>query len=156
MTTARKDLVSGAALLAIALIYYAASSSILDTGLADEIGARGLPTVLAALLALVALAIMLRGLVPAAPDKLHAGKEEEPEAPPLRALGLLVIGALYIPAANFLGYIPALFLLLLGVALYEGARPGWRVLAIAACGTGFFWLLFVALLGVAQPEGSLF
>ncbi len=154
--TARKDLASGAALLAIAIIYYAASSSILDTGLADEIGARGLPTVLAALLALVALGIMLRGLVPAAPGKTHAAKEEEPEAPPLRALGLLLIGALYIPAASFLGYIPAVFLLLLGVVLYEGARPSWRVLAVAACGTAFFWLLFVALLGVAQPEGSLF
>jgi hypothetical protein len=74
----------------------------------------------------------------------------------LRALGLLGIGALYMPAAWILGYVPALILLILGIALYEGMRPSWRVVGIAIGGATLFWLLFVVLLGVPQPAGLLF
>jgi hypothetical protein len=152
-----KDLLSGTALLAIAIAYYAASFSILDAGLIDDsgVGARGLPTVLAVLLALVALGIMARGVLRRGASS-PADPEKEREAPPPRALGLLLIGILYIPAASFLGYLPALFMVLCAVALYEGARFGWRVFTVAAGGTLFFWLLFVIFLGVAQPQASLF
>ena len=78
------------------------------------------------------------------------------EATPLRAFGLLGIGALYIPAALLLGYVPALFLLIAGIALYERAKLSWRMGAIAAAGAVLFWLLFVALLGVRQPQSILF
>jgi hypothetical protein len=151
-----RDLISGGALLAIAAAYYTSSLSILDVGLIDDsgVGARGLPSVLSALLALVALGIIVRGVTRKAPNAAP-DEEKEPEAAPPRALGLLLIGILYIPAASFLGYVPALFLLLCAVALYEGAKLGWRVFAIAAGGTVFFWLLFVIFLGVAQPAGSL-
>jgi Na+-transporting NADH:ubiquinone oxidoreductase subunit NqrB len=58
--------------------------------------------------------------------------------------------------AEFLGYVPAIILLIAAVALYEGIRPSWRVLAVAAGGAALFWLLFVVLLGAPQPRGLFF
>ena len=55
-----------------------------------------------------------------------------------------------------LGYPLALVLLLLAVSLYEGAKPSWRMYAVALGGAAFFWLLFDVVLGVRQPEGLLF
>jgi phosphatidylserine synthase len=50
----RRDLVCSAILLCIAALYYLAATGIQQSTLEDEIGPRGLPTVLAALLAMVA------------------------------------------------------------------------------------------------------
>ena len=46
--------------------------------------------------------------------------------------------------------------MILSVALYERLKPSWRLVVIAAAGTGFFWLLFEILLGVQQPTGIIF
>ena len=153
----RKDLVSSAILLVIAAAYYVASIGIPTSTLEDEVGPRGLPTVLAVLLAIFAVAIGARALLtaPAAvPDRVAEVKEGEAKWP--RALGMLVIVALYIPLAIVLGYFAALFLIIAGVALYEGVKPSWRLFAVAAGGAGFFWLLFVEFLGVRQPSGLFF
>jgi len=148
-----RDLVSAVILLCIAAAYYAASTAIPSSTLEDAVGPRGLPVVLAALLALVAIVIGVRALV-SVPIAGDAGKDAE--APWPRAIGMLVIGALYIPAAGFLGYWLALVLLLLAVILYEGMKPSWRMLAVAVGGATFFFLLFDVLLGVRVPEGVLF
>ena len=154
----RKDLIGSAVLFLIAGAYYFASTDIPATSLEDEIGPRGFPTMLAALLALISVALATRALlVPSTPDGAHKDTTgSEDEAPPLRALGLIAVGALYIPLAALLGYVPAIVLLLVGVMAYEGLRPSWRSLSVAALGALFFWLLFVVLLGVAQPEAFLF
>ena len=149
----RKDLVSSAILLCIAALYYMASTFISSSTLEDEVGPRGLPNVLAALLAMVAILIGIRALV-AAPAAAEG--EKDAEAPWPRAIGMLVIGALYIPVANALGYWLALFLMLIAVILYEGMRPSWRMMAVAAGGATFFFLLFDVVLGVRVPEGLLF
>src|SRR5260370_4831673 len=149
----RRDLVCSAVRLCIAALYYLATTVIQQSTLEDEIGPRGLPTVLAALLAMVAIVIGVRALI-AAPA--GAGAAKEVEAHWLRAIGMLVIGALYIPVATVLGYWPALALLLLAVPLYERMKPSWRMFAVAAGGATFFWLLFDVVLGVRQPEGILF
>ena len=149
----RKDLVASAILLCIAALYYWASTFISASSLEDEVGPRGLPNVLAVLLAMVAIVIGVRALI-AAPA---AGEtEKDAEAPWPRALGMLGIGALYIPVASLLGYWLALVLLLLAVILYEGMKPSWRMLAVAAGGATFFFLLFDVLLGVRVPQGLLF
>jgi len=149
----RRDLVCSAILLGIAALYYLAATGIQQSTLEDEIGPRGLPTVLAALLAMVAIVIGVRALitVPAG-----AGAAKEAEAHWLRSIGMLAIGALYIPVATVLGYWPALALLLLAVPLYERMKPSWRMFAVAAGGATFFWLLFDVILGVRQPEGLIF
>jgi hypothetical protein len=148
----RRDLVCSAILLCVAALYYLATTSIQTSTLEDEIGPRGLPTVLAALLAMVAIVIGVRALI--APSS--AARTKEVEAHWLRAIGMLAIGALYIPVATVLGYWPALALLLLVVPLYERMKPSWRMFAVAAGGATFFWLLFDVVLGVRQPEGLLF
>ncbi|HEY4265295.1 MAG TPA: tripartite tricarboxylate transporter TctB family protein [Micropepsaceae bacterium] len=149
----RKDLVAAAILLCIAAAYYAASTTIPSSTLEDSVGPRGLPVVLAVLLAMVAIVIGVRALV-TAPVSGEAAKDAE--APWPRAIGMLVIGALYIPVANFLGYWLTLVMLLLAVILYEGMKPSWRMLAVALGGATFFFLLFDVLLGVRVPEGMLF
>jgi putative tricarboxylic transport membrane protein len=152
----RKDLVASAILLVIAISYYLASTSILSTTLEDEVGPRGVPMVLSVLLAAIALGIGARGLA-AAPERARApAVEKEPEAPWPRALGMLGLGALYIPLASLAGYFVALFLLLVSVALYEGMRPSLRMFAVAVGGAAFFWVLFAEVLGVRQPTGLLF
>jgi hypothetical protein len=153
----RKDLIASPVLLAIAAVYYLAATDIPVTSLEDEIGPRGLPTILAALLALIAVALGLRALlIPAVAAPADAHEQDSEEAPPARAFGLIAVGALYIPLAFVLGYVPAVFLLLLGVMFYEGLKPSIRSFAVAAGGALFFWLLFVAVLGVDQPEGLFF
>jgi putative tricarboxylic transport membrane protein len=148
-----RDLVASVILLCIAAAYYAASTTIPSSTLEDSVGPRGLPVVLAALLAMIAVVIGVRALI-IAPVSGEAPKDAEASWP--RAIGMLVIGALYIPVASFLGYWLTLVVLLLAVILYEGMKPSWRMLAIALGGATFFFLLFDVLLGVRVPEGVLF
>lgn len=149
----KKDLAGSAILLMIAALYYAASTQIPSSSLEDQVGARALPSVIAALLAVIAFIIGIRALV-ASP--LPVTGEKDAEAPWPRAFGMLMIGAMYIPAASLLGYWPALLLLLIAVPLYERMKLSWRVPAVALGGATFFWILFNYILGVQQPEGILF
>ena len=151
----RKDLVASAGMLLIAAAYYAMSTTIPESTLSDEVGPTGLPTVLAALLALAAIVIGIRALV-SVPAVARDDADKEAEALWPRAIGMLLIGALYIPVASMVGYAPTLLLLLLAVALYEGMKPSWRMFAVAFGGAAFFWLLFDVVLGVRQPEGLFF
>ena len=153
----RKDLFASIGLLVIAALYYASSIGIPQSTL-DEPGVPGptsLPTVLAVVLTVIAITLGARALS-AAPARSSAKEDKEDEAPWPRALGILGISVLYLPAASFLGYPIALFLLLVAVGLYEGKAPDWRLFTVAAGGAVFFWLLFDVILGVRQPEGILF
>ena len=152
-----RDLVSGVALVCIAAGYYAASRSILASSLEDDFGPHGLPNILAIALACIGLLLAARGAWAA--TRNHAATTPfrgSPDNRPLRALGLLAIGFSYILLVDTLGYFLAIVLLLAGVASYEGARLTWRLGAVALGGGVFLWLLFVRLLGVAQPAGLLF
>jgi putative tricarboxylic transport membrane protein len=151
----RKDLVASIGLLVIAAVYYAATLTIQQSTLEDEIGPTGLPTVLAALLAFIAVVIGARAFMtaPAAPVP---DSDKDPEAPWPRAVGILLIGWLYLPVASIVGYPLALVTMLVAVALYEGMKPSVRMFVVAIGGAAFFWLLFEVVLGVRQPEGILF
>jgi hypothetical protein len=151
----RNDLLAAAILLGIAGAYGWATLQIPSSTLDDGVGPRGFPLVLTAALAMVAIAIAVRALATArVGTRDDDAKETEARWP--RALGVLAFGALYIPAAAVFGYSLALFLLLVAVPLYEGARFSWRVPAVAAGGAAVFYVLFVVVLGVRQPEGLLF
>jgi hypothetical protein len=151
----RKDLLGALILLLIAGVYYWGTTRIPSSALDDGVGARGFPLVLAAALVLVAGAIAVRAvtIVPAALRAEDVGKEAQARWP--RALGLLALGTLYVPASLVLGYPLALFLLLVVVPLYEGMRLSWRVVAVAAGGATFFYVLFEVVLGIRQPAGLL-
>src|SRR5262245_6501069 len=98
----RKDLISSLILLGIAAAYYAASTDIQDSSLADAVGPRGLPNVLSVLLAGVALVIGARALL-AAPAAAPVATERDASAPWYRSAGFLAITVLYIPLADILG-----------------------------------------------------
>lgn len=152
----QKDLVAAILLLLIAAAYYAVSLQIPVSTLSDDIGPTGLPTVLAGLLAVIAVAIAGRALLMRRAAPMAAAGEKDSEAPWPRALGMLALIALYIPISSVLGYAPALFITIFSVALYEGMRPSWRLFLVAAGGAAFFFVLFDLVLGVRQPEGILF
>lgn len=152
----RKDLVAAAILLLIAGAYCWATLEIPSSTLDDGVGPRGFPLVLTIALAVVAAALAVRALTTAPVGARAHDDAKEAEARWPRALGILAFGALYIPAAMVLGYPLALFLLLVAVPLYEGMRFSWRVLVVAAGGAAVFYVLFVLVLGVRQPEGLLF
>jgi hypothetical protein len=151
----RKDLFASIGLLLIAAVYYAATLTIQESTLEDDFGPTGLPVVLAGVLAFLAVVIGVRALV-STPVSAVRSEDKEAEAPWPRAIGMLVIGALYLPVVSITGYPLALFLLLVSVALYEGKKPDWRLFAVAAGGGLFFFLIFELVLGVRQPEGLLY
>ena len=153
----RKDLFASIGLLFIAAVYYASSVGIPESTLDEEgvPGPRSLPTVLAGVLAVIAITLGVRALA-SSPARSSSKEAKEDEAPWLRALGMLGIGVLYLPVATLVGYPIALFLLLVTVALYERKAPDWRLFAVAAGGALFFWFVFAYMLGVRQPEGILF
>ena len=149
----KKDVAGSAILLLVAALYYASSTQISVSALEDQIGARAMPSAIALLLVIIALVIGLRALISA---PVPVTGERDAEAPWPRALGILAMGALYIPVATVAGYWPALLLLLIAVPIYEGMKLSWRLAAVAAGGATFFWLLFGYVLGVQQPQGMLF
>jgi cell division protein FtsW (lipid II flippase) len=157
-----KDLLSGVVLIAVAGIYYTWSTQIADSTLSDEIGAAGLPQVLAVILVILGLCLVGRTLLSARMNAATAGaavdddEEEDRNAPLPRAVGFLLFGAAYVFLLPFVGYIISTALLIAAIALYEGAPRTWVVLAAAAGGGILYWAIFVRLLGVNQPMGSLF
>jgi putative tricarboxylic transport membrane protein len=66
--------------------------------------------------------------------------------------GLLIAYALLLP---WIGYVPAIFLLLLASGLLAGAPLGLTLGVTAAAGAPFLWLLFDRLLQVRLPVGTL-
>jgi putative tricarboxylic transport membrane protein len=151
-----KDFFASLGLLAIAAVYYWAATDIPTSTLEDELGPKGLPVVLAGLLAVLAVALGTRSLfaTPRASKPKDGG--DDAEAPWPRAMGMLALGALYIPLSSTIGYPLALFSLLGAVMLYEGMKPSPRMLTVALGGAVFFWFLFTYVLGVRQPEGIFF
>jgi len=155
----QKDLLSGAALLVVATIYYTWSGQIADSTLSDEVGAAGLPHALAVVLAILGVLLIGRTLLAARAQRAAASgasDDEHDNAGLPRAIGFLLFGAAYVALLPFVGYVVATALLIGGVAVYEGAPRNWVVPAAAIGGGIFYWAVFVKLLGVHQPMGTLF
>lgn len=150
-----RDVAAGLGLLALAGLYLAGTLQIQGSSLSDEIGADGVPLILAGLLTVLSVLLAVRGWLSGRTGR-RASPPGEEGAPLRRVLGFLGVAALYGPVAHALGYVGGLIFLIAAVALYEGARPSWRLAAVALGGAALFWLMFVQLLGVAQPHGVLF
>ncbi len=161
--TAAKDLAGGLVVLAIAILYYLGIGDIAESSLADDVGAGGLPRILAFVLAgfgvvLVARAIIEGALtrVPKQAVTVAQSGDNDPIAPLPRALGFLGFGAAYVVLVPIIGYLPAIALLIGAVALFEGAATNWKTSLIAVGGAVGYWAIFVRLLGVRQPPGWFF
>jgi hypothetical protein len=146
----RRDLACAALGLALAAGYYAAAGALPASLLADAVGADGVPKLLAAALALLAILLAARSLLAgaAAPGGGADGGRH------LRALGVPALGFAYVAAAPYLGYPLAIALLATAATLYYGARLRLPLLAYAAGCAALLWLVFARVLGVAMPAGA--
>ena len=153
-----KDGWSGIVLLVLAGAYYWASGAIANSTLEDEVGAVGLPHALAVALALLGLILVVRAVLAARAETAAASgpEDEERDAKFPRALSFLAFGAAYVLILPYVGYLVGVALLIGTVALYEGAPKRWTVPAAAIGGALLYWAIFVKLLGVNQPVGTLF
>lgn len=154
-----RDAAAGGILLTLAALYYWQTLQIQESSLADAVGPRGLPLMLAGGLAVVALLIGIRGAL-AAMRSVAVARADDADSGHIatipRALGFLAIGAGYILIAPVVGYIIGIALLIAAVAIYEGRKPSLGLLAVAACAGVGFWAVFVLLLGTEQPQGWFF
>lgn len=147
------DLAFGLALLALAGGYYASAAAIPASFLDDVVGPAGLPKAYGLVLAALAALQVVRALV---------GRRRSP-AGTVRGAGVggvdsriavtLGLGVAYAVVLPWLGYPASIALLLGATAGYMAGGIDRRVTAVAVAGAAAFWLLFVWLLGIPQPEG---
>ena len=138
----------GAACLVLAVGYYLMAAAIPESALSDTVGAQGLPQTYAIVLAVLSLILIVRSIAGARVEKPAAHR-----APVLRVAGMLGIGILYLIAVPWLGYILALAGLIAATTYYQGGGLNRRVAVVALSGALFFWVLFVAVLGIPHPPG---
>lgn len=150
-----RDAVVGTVLLAFAGLYWLAARTIRHSSLEDSIGAAGLPNMLAALLAGLALLLILRGLFLARRSDEHRATEADRDVPRehLRALGMLALGVAYLVVIPSLGYAVSVALLVAAVALYNHQQPSLRLALVTILISVGFYLLFVRLLHIPLPPG---
>ena len=153
MISVSRDTICGALGLVLAVAYFVLADALPVSLLSDEIGADGVPKSLAVGLALCSLLLVGRSVL------LRKASSERDEAVSLRehahSLGIIALGAVYTAIAPAIGYPPALALLLVAAALYFGTAFTVRLVLVSALGAALFWALFVKMLGVAMPSGSL-
>lgn len=154
-----RDTVFGAACLALAAGYYLMAAAIPDSALADTVGPQGLPKTYAIVLAALSLVLIARSSTWTRSHR-NAPLSPPPFPPsplasrsPLRIVGMLLIGILYLAVVPAVGYVVALTGLIVATTYYQGGGLNGRVALVALTGALFFWVLFVALLGIPHPPG---
>lgn len=142
-----RDRVLGAVLLLVAGAYYRAAAALPASDLADAVGPAGLPRAYAVVLALLAVILLLRSRrsIPGPAVSVHTLR---------RVAGLCAIGVVYIAAVPWLGYPVAVAGLLVGTTFYQGGRLDRTVVTVGIVGAAVLWIVFVRVLGVAQPAGA--
>lgn len=146
-----RDAVVGVVILAVAGLYWLAAGTIRRSSLEDSIGAAGVPNTLAALLAGLAILLILRSVL--AKPKAKAQIPADAPTAHWRALGMLVLGILYLVIVPWLGYAVSIALLIAAVALYNHQKPALRLAVFAILLAIGFYLLFVQLLNIPLPAG---
>ena len=139
----------GVVCLALAAGYYAMAAAIPESALSDTVGAQGLPKTYAIVLAVLSSILIIRSIAGAGAETARATHR----TPVLRVAGMLVIGILYLIVVPWIGYILALTGLIAATTYYQGGGLNARVAVVALSGALFFWVLFVAVLGIAHPPG---
>lgn len=158
-----KDLLAGALMLGVAGFYGWAASVISTSRLDDTVGAAGWPLALSTALAALAVILILRSasqiLVARAEKARGDASGPDPSGPGwsrhVRALGMLAFGVGYVLLLPVIGYAASIACLLLAVAIYSGARPGFRTVLFAVTASGLAYAIFVAALGIPLPAGML-
>jgi hypothetical protein len=158
MTGALKgDAVVGLAALVVAGVYAFFASGIPRSYLADPVGAAGLPEGYAIALALLGVLLVAQSLASPAPRRVtvESGHDRVAASQHFRAIGLLLPGIAYLVLISSLGYLVAIFVLIIAVALYAGARPDLKLLSVSVAGAIAMWVIFDQLFNIPLPVGSL-
>ena len=140
-----RDLVFGAACLALAAGYYLMAAAIPESALSDTVGAQGLPKTYAIVLGGLSLVLVVRSA--------RQRSTTSVAVPLARIGGMLLIGIVYLAAVPWLGYVLSLTSLIAATTYYQGGGLTARTGVVALSGAIFFWVLFVAVLGIPHPPG---
>ena len=140
-----RDLVFGSATLAVAVVYYALTSTIPPSELADPVGPQGLPKMYAIALAALSIILIARALKQPARD--------EASKPSVRVVGMLLIGIAYILVLPYLGYLLSVAMLIAVTTYFQGGRLNARTFLVSVSGAALFWALFIWLLRIQYPAG---
>lgn len=154
-----RDLVGGIGTIVIGIVYYFFASQIRVSALDDTVGPAGMPKAYGIILVGLGLIIAAGAVIKtsrartanAAPKDEWAGQGYKI----VRAAGLLLIGILYLLLVGYVGYAPGIALLIFATAFYQGAPRTWRLFTVSVGGAAVMWCIFVLLLGVSMPSGSL-
>lgn len=152
----RSNLIAGVVLLAFSVIFWLGADAIPKSRLGGSVGADGLPKTLAIALGVLSLGLIAQTLLMARAAPAAAVEREsrtERRNLHLRALGMIVIGAVYVAVVPYLGYVLSIALLLLAVALYNGKRASRGLVLFTILGAVVFYVLFVQILDVPLPAG---
>lgn len=150
-----REAILGLVALALAAAYYAAADALPRSLLSDAVGADGAPKLYALALGLLGVVQIARSVPRGERPAAASGEAPAPLRVHLRALGVLAIGAAYIAATPYLGYLAATTILIYVLTVYAGQAHSWRTAAISLGGGAALWLSFAKLLGVAMPAGLL-
>lgn len=133
-----RDVASGLTLAAVAIVYFWGARSLPLGG--DEPGPRFFPSLLAAVLLALAVAIVVRGV-----RERHAV-----EGSMGRPVALIAWTVLYAAAFVPVGFVLSTLVYTSGVVLALGQR-GWRALVIPLATTSCLYAVFTLGLGVVLP-----
>lgn len=157
-----RDAWIGIFVLGFAALYWHEADKIRISPLDGPVGAPGLPKALAFALGGLAIVLIVRGLYATWARRQRAVAEAPPTEPlreqlqpHLRAIGMLALGIGYLLVVPYLGYALSIMLLMFVVALYIGAPVQLRTAGIAVAGGVVFYLIFVGLLDIPLPPGTL-
>ena len=151
-----RDLVFGLATLAIAIVYYALTSTIPQSDLSDPIGPQGLPRMYSFALAALSILLIVRSLrTPAnpAPRTIEPRTSEPSNHRSFRVAGMLLLGIAYIVVLPYLGYLVSVALLIAVTTYLQGGALTGRTVLVACSGAVLFWAVFIWLLRIQYPAG---
>lgn len=156
----RKDLIGAGIALVLAGAYWIGATHIHKSSLIGKgVGADALPRGLAVVLAALAVILVAQTLIqrrkgplpqdaPASPERLAEARRRH-----LRAAGMFLIGLVFLLVVGYVGYIPAIFVMICVTAVYNGRPMSWRLAGIAAMLTTVFYVLFDTILHIPMPSG---
>lgn len=161
-----RDVWIGLLALAFSAWYWRAAGDIPISPLDGIVNAAAVPRALAVAMMVFAAILILRALAlealylraarraqgPVADRPEEEGRRFTPMQH-LKAIGIVVIGIVYLLVLPWLGYLPSVVLLVTATSVYIGARAGAYTLGVATGLAVIYYLLFVQLLDIPLPAG---
>jgi hypothetical protein len=157
---AARDAMAGGITLILAAAYWFEADAIRASPLAGNgVGASAVPKGLAVALACFSIGLILQSAWAwrnAPDDGASAAADPARRAAVrrhLRALGMLLIGVVFLAIMNYLGYWLSLVLLFAVTAYYNGRAVSKGLILFAVVLSVAYYLLFVQFLGIPLPSG---